>query len=232
MSGSFRDRHPATFNPERLAIGRGKSGFTIATVALSVFTVLFVVVRTRRSAATDAAITLRLQKNNHPVLDRLLKLVSWPGFPPQSRILPPAISATLWLIGFRLEAIFQLMAWGTGGISFLVKRVMRRARPGPEHPQIRVVVANIGGSSFPSGHVLNYMGVYGFLSYLAFTWIRPTLMRRAIVGFLTGLLTLVGPSRVYLGHHWFTDVMASYCLGIAYLIGLTSVYRRVRRWVQ
>ena len=229
-AGSYRDRHPATFNPDRLAIARGKPGFTISLLALGVFAVLFAIVRSKRSAATDAAITLRLQKRNHPVIDKLLKLVSWPGFSPQSRLLPPTISAILWMMGFRLESIFQMLAWGTGVISFSVKRVMRRARPGPDHPNIRVVVANIGGSSFPSGHVLNYMGVYGFLNYLAFTWVRPAFLRRAIVGFLTGLLTLVGPSRVYLGHHWFTDVMASYCLGIAYVIGLTSVYRRIRRW--
>jgi undecaprenyl-diphosphatase len=228
---TFRDRHPTSFNPDRLAIARGKSGLTIASVALGVFALLFVIVRTRRSAATDAAITLRLQKRNHPILDRILKLASWPGFPPQSRVLPPAFSAMLWIIGFRLEAIFQMLAWGTGAISFSVKRVMRRPRPGPDQPLIRVAVANIGGSSFPSGHVLNYMGVYGFLSYLAFTWIRPTLIRRVIIGMLTSLLALVGPSRVYLGHHWFTDVMASYCLGVAYLIGITSIYRRIRRLI-
>lgn len=230
-AATFKDQHPATFNPDRLAAGRGKSGLTIAIVALGVFTALFILVRSRRSAATDAAITLRLQKRNHPILDRLLRLASWPGFPPQSRILPPAFSAALWIIGFRLEAIFQMLAWGTGVVSFSVKRIMRRARPGPDHPHIRVVVANIGGSSFPSGHVLNYMGVYGFLSYLAFTWIRPTVIRRIIVSLLSGLLTLVGPSRVYLGHHWFTDVVASYCLGLAYLIGLTSIYRRFRGWI-
>ena len=227
---NYRERHPATFNPDRLAVARGKSGFTIALIALGVFSLLFALVRTRRSAAADAAITMRLQKRDHPMFDRLMRVVSWPGFPPQSRLLPPTISAILWAIGFRLEAIFQLAAWGTGGVSFTVKRIMRRPRPSPDHPTIRVAVANIGGSSFPSGHVLNYMGVYGFLTYLAFTWIRPAFLRRAIVSMLTGLLSLVGPSRVYLGHHWFTDVMASYCLGIAYLIGLTSIYRKVRRW--
>lgn len=229
-SKSFKDRHPSTFNPNRLALSRGKLGFTVSLIALAIFAALFALVRSKRSAATDAAITLRLQKRDHPVFDRIMKVVSWPGFPPQSRLLPPTISAVLWMVGFRIEAIFQLLAWGTGGVSFTFKRIMRRARPGPENPSIRVVVANIGGSSFPSGHVLNYMGVYGFLCYLAFTWIRPTMIRRLVVGALTSLLTLVGPSRVYLGHHWFTDVMASYCLGITYLISLTSIYRRVRRW--
>lgn len=223
-------RFPLQFNPDRLAVARGTQGLLIAGIAMAVFSVVFVVVRKKRSAATDAAITLRLQKRNHPSFDRLMHLVSWPGFPPQSRLLPPSLAAALWFLGLRLEAVFQLMAWGTGIVSFTFKRIMQRQRPGSSHPQIRVVVANIGGSSFPSGHVINYMGVYGFLAFLAHTWIRPAIIRRAVVGFLMGLLSLVGMSRVYLGHHWFTDVLASYLLGTTWLVGLTALYRKAKLW--
>ncbi len=225
---TYRDSHPLQFNPNRLSLARGRTGLAIVVFSLFGFVALFAIVRKNVSASTDAAITLKLQRRDHPVFDRLMRVVSWPGFPPQSRIIPPSLSAALWILGFRLEAVFQLMAWGTGGVSFLVKRIMRRARPGPAYPEIRVVAANIGGSSFPSGHVINYMGVYGFLTYLTFTWIRPALLRRALVGITTSLIALVGPSRVYLGHHWVTDVMASYCLGTTYLVGLTSLYRKVR----
>jgi undecaprenyl-diphosphatase len=62
--------------------------------------------------------------------------------------------------------------------------------------------------------------------------VRGNRMRRAAVTFLVGLIALVGPSRIYLGHHWFTDVMASYLLGVSYLLGLMSLYRRVKtRWL-
>lgn len=207
---------------------RGRTGLTVAGVALATFAVLYGIVRTNRSAATDAAITLRLQRRNHPIFDRLMRVVSWPGFPPQSRVLPPAIAATIIAFGYPLEGLFQLLAWGTGGISFVVKRSMRRARPTAGETRIRVVAANIGGSSFPSGHVINYIGVYGFLAYLVHTWVRPAGLRRVARGMLIGLIGLVGPSRVYLGHHWFTDVLASYLLGTSYLIGLITVYRRVK----
>ena len=195
---------------------------------LAVFGVLFTIVRRNKSAATDAAITLRLQKQRHPVFNRLMHVVSWPGFPPQSRLLPPSIAATLFALGYRLEGTFQLLAWGSGGISFVFKRIMRRQRPGTDWPDIRVAVARIGGTSFPSGHVLNYIGVYGFLAYLAHTWIRPAWIRRTVVGLLGSMLALVGPSRVYLGHHWFTDVTASYLLGFSWLIAISSVYRRAK----
>lgn len=227
-NASYRERHPIQFNPDRLAFARGSTGLGVVVVCMIAFAMLFTLVRKNASASTDAAITFRLQRRDHPLFDRLMRVVSWPGFPPQSRIIPPSLSAALWLLGFRLEAGFQLLAWGTSGVSFLFKRIMRRARPGPDFPKIRVVAANIGGTSFPSGHVLNYMGVYGFLTYLTFAWVRPALLRRLIVGITTSLIALVGPSRVYLGHHWFTDVMASYCLGTTYLVALTGLYRRIR----
>lgn len=221
----------AAINPDRIAIERGKGGILVASIAMTAFAALFWLVRSNRSAATDAAVTLRLQKRDHPLFDRVMHIVSFPGFPPQSRIIPPLISAILWFRGMRLEAFFQIAAWGTGGVSGTVKRIMKRGRPVTlNHSEIRVVKANIGGSSFPSGHVIIYMGVYGFLAFLAHTWIRSDAIRRAVVGFLATLLALVGPSRVYLGHHWFTDVLASYFLGATYLVGLTSLYRRAKRW--
>lgn len=228
---TYRQRHRRQFNPERLAFARGRGGLLIALVSLVVFGFLFTLVRKNRSVAADAAITMKLQQRNHPYLSRLMRVASWPGFPPQSRLIPPSLATAMWLAGFRVESLFQLLAWGTGGISFGIKRVMRRQRPGADHPQIRVVVARIGGSSFPSGHVLNYMGVYGFLAYLVYTWIRPAAIRRTIVSLLLSLLALVGPSRVYLGHHWFTDVLASYLLGTSYLIVLTGIYRRIKIWL-
>lgn len=216
--------------PERIARRQSKRGLIYSVFALAAFSVVFTLVRTKRSQPTDTAITLEVQKKDHPVFDRLMRVVSWPGFPPQSRLLPPGIAAALWLRGMRLEAIFQLAAWGTGGVSTVFKRIMQRPRPTSDGTDIRVVVANIGGSSFPSGHVIIYTGVYGFAAFLAQTWIRPAAIRRAVVGLLGGMLSLVGLSRIYLGHHWFTDVVASYLLGSTYLLGLIAAYRRVKRW--
>lgn len=216
--------------PERIARRQSKRGLIYSVFALAAFSVVFTLVRTKRSQPTDTAITLEVQKKDHPVFDRLMRVVSWPGFPPQSRLLPPGIAAALWLRGMRLEAILQLAAWGTGGVSTVFKRIMQRPRPTSDGTDIRVVVANIGGSSFPSGHVIIYTGVYGFAAFLAQTWIRPAATQRAVVGLLGGMLSLVGLSRIYLGHHWFTDVVASYLLGSTYLLGLIAAYRRMKRW--
>jgi len=214
-----RERADLATVPPPVVLARGRTAWSVALVALCGFAVLFALVRAKRSAAADLAITMRFQRRRQPWLARTMAIVSWPGFPPQSRFLPPLYQGSLWLLGFRTEAVFQLLAWGASGLSFSVKRLMRRPRP--DHPEIRVAVARIGGTSFPSGHVLNYMGTYGFLAYLAHVQLKAGALRRGIVGGLLALIALVGPSRIYLGHHWFTDVLASYLLGTCYLLGLT-----------
>ena len=216
--------------PPRRALARGRGAIAFASVALSAFTLLFTIVRRDRTHAVDLRVTLAVQRVDNPWFDRMMHVVSWPGFPPQSRIIPLLLSF-LWLsLGFPIEAGFQLLGWGAGAISSFVKQTMRRPRP--LATLVRVVPARLGGSSFPSGHVLIYTGVYGVLAVLREMLVRGNRARRAAISCLVALMGLVGPSRIYLGHHWFTDVMASYLLGVAYLLGLMAIYRRVKtRWL-
>lgn len=189
---------------------------------VAAFAGLLALVRAKRSAAFDLAMTIRLQAWEHPAVAELMRLASWPGFPPQSRLIPPAIMAAWWVTGRRRAAAFQLASWGGAALSTAIKAFMRRPRPLP--PEVRVVVAPLGGTSFPSGHVLTYVAFYGFLGFLLAEHLRDGPLRNASVMTLTGVLALVGPSRIQQGHHWTTDVVASYLLGLAYLLILIQLY--------
>ena len=191
--------------------------------ALAGFAALLAFVRSQRSAAFDLAVTLKLQERETPALGALMGAASWPGFPPQSRLIPPAIVLGWLASRGRRPAIFQLVAWGGALVSTVVKAAMRRPRPLP--PAVRVVVAPLGGTSFPSGHVLTYVTFYGFLAFLLAEHLDDGPLRNASVASLTGLLALVGPSRIQQGHHWATDVTASYLLGLAYVLALIELYR-------
>ncbi len=186
------------------------------------FAGLLALVRAKRSAAFDLAMTIRLQGWQHPTIAELMRLASWPGFPPQSRVIPPAIMVAWWAAGRRRAAAFQLASWGGAALSTAIKAFIRRPRPLP--PEVRVVVAPLGGTSFPSGHVLTYVAFYGFLGFLLAEHLRDGPLRNASVMTLTGALALVGPSRIQQGHHWTTDVVASYLLGLAYLLALIQLY--------
>ena len=211
----------------QVAEARGRSATLVAVAGLVGFAAIYAAVRANRSAAIDLAFTLRLQRRRRPWLDRLMTAASWPGFPPQSRLIPPTIIGSLWLVRFRTEAAFEVAAWGASTLSTAIKAVMKRPRP-VAGTDLRVVAAPLGGSSFPSGHVITFVGTYGFLTYVAHTLIRDPEIRWPVVGGLVGLVVLVGPSRIYQGHHWPTDVTASYLLGTTYLIVVVAAYRRVK----
>ncbi len=216
--------HPAIVAPPRIAVRRGRAAALAERLGLVGFAAIFALVRARRSDALDLAITMKLQRRSHPLLSRLMEAVSWPGFPPQSRVIPGVLVAILLALRLRLEAVAMLGAWGTSLVATLVKALMRRQRP-VAGVDIRVIAAPLGGSSFPSGHTITYVGVYGFLAYLIHTLLRPVALRRVLTATLLGIVALVGPSRIHQGHHWFTDVTASYLLGVSYLLGLTRIYR-------
>jgi undecaprenyl-diphosphatase len=218
---------PAEVLSPREAVARGRLATWAAAGAFGAFMAIFGLVRARRSDAFDLALLLKFQRRRNPLLAALMRIGSWFGFPPQSRIIPPLLVGGLWLARLRLEAAALTAGWGTALVSTLLKALMRRPRP-IAGEDLRVVAAPLGGSSFPSGHVITYMGFYGFAAYLAFTLIRPAAVRRAVVAGLLALLALVGPSRIHQGHHWPTDVTASYLLGTTYLIGLTTLYRRAK----
>ena len=199
----------------------------IALAGLAGFGLIFAAVRARRSEAIDVALMVRLQRRRRPWLDRLMSAASWPGFPPQSRLIPPTAIGGLCLLRFRTEAAFVAAAWGTAALSTVLKAAMERPRP-VAGTDIRVVAARLGGSSFPSGHVITFVGTYGFLAYLAETLVRNRPARRIATTGLVGVVVLVGPSRVYQGHHWPTDVSASYLLGTSYLLVVIAGYRTVK----
>lgn len=133
------------------------------------------------------------------------------------------------LIAFRLwfDIAFLLAATiGTSILTTLMKSVVGRGRP---ELVDRLVTAT--GNSFPSGHSSQAVACYGALAYLAS---RHVTSRRARIWIgLTAavLIFLIGISRVYLGVHWPSDVIAGWSLGLCWLAGLILAVN-LTRWLR
>jgi undecaprenyl-diphosphatase len=68
---------------------------------------------------------------------------------------------------------------------------------------------------------------FGFFSYLA--WLHFSGKLRIIaIAFCFALIAMIGPSRVFLGAHWMSDVVGSYIIGTIWLSILILAYQRVR----
>lgn len=118
---------------------------------------------------------------------------------------------------------------GALAISQSAKRVVNRARP----PLADAVMPYETSASFPSGHTLQAFAAAAIVAYLLIRhlWDRPAWLR-VVVGVLAlAYATLMGFSRVFLGYHWLTDVMAAALLGIAWTAVVIACHRiwRARR---
>ena len=104
-------------------------------------------------------------------------------------------------------------------LNYVIKIIIKRDRPNI----LRLI--KIGEYSFPSGHAMISMGVYGYLIYLIYKKINNLYIKYLGIIILSLLIILIGISRIYLGVHYFSDVVAGYTLSLIYLI----IFIRVRR---
>jgi len=221
----LREAARAVAAPRWVTVHRTQIFSSLALIALAIFTGLAILVSDGLTSGVDLAVTRAIQSLAFPGLESLMVGVSWIGFPPQSPLFVVAVAALFWLAGFRAEAGFAVAAAASNALTETIKMVIARPRPGAE---LVNVITGASGTSFPSGHTLFYVTFFGFLAYVAYARTRHGWLRTAVLVLCGLLIALIGPSRVWMGQHWASDVLASYALGIAYLVALIQIYTGYR----
>jgi len=97
------------------------------------------------------------------------------------------------------------------------------ARPRPE---IGFHLIEQGGLSFPSGHSMTGLVFYGLLIYFIEKYGIENRAQKALMSLLVALIVLIGFSRVYLGVHYPTDVLAGWFLGISILASAITIIEK------
>jgi len=121
--------------------------------------------------------------------------------------------------------IYLVITAGGGGLLNLeLKHYFARARP-----DVAEMLRRANGYSFPSGHAMGSAVAYGALAYLAFRAIRSWPAKTAVIAFLYTLIAAVALSRVYLGVHWISDVLAGVTVGTVWVTVTTVAYETMRR---
>ncbi len=197
--------------------------FQIALVLVAgAFAGLTILVKIMPTFAIDLQVSRAIQSINLPFFSILMNWISWPGFGPQSFIITTVIILLIYGFGLHWESISALIAAVfSSAINVLIKDLIQRPRPMPNAIH---VYATLKSYSFPSGHVMFFLGFFGFIWFLAFTLLKPSIKRTALLVFLGLLIALVGVSRVYLGEHWPSDVLGSYLLGTLTLVAIIRIY--------
>lgn len=189
---------------------------------LGIFVVMALLLRQAEGTALDVAITRGIQQLDHPAVAALMVSVSAIGYRPWSEmILAGAVVACL-AARWYPEVVFVLLTQGAGWLATCIKLAVERPRP--TSPLVQVL-GTVGETSYPSGHVTSYVVVYGLLFFFIFVRMRRSWLRTGMLMGLAALIMTVGVSRIYLGHHWASDVIGGYVLGGAYLLLLLEAYR-------
>ena len=161
-----------------------------------------------------------------PVATDVARGITWMGNGwPRSLI---AAAFILFLMLRKLQRAASYVLYTTIGIAALNAWVLKAivARPRPDVITRLIEVDN--SFSLPSGHAANSTAVYGAIALVATViWWRKA--QRRTIWTVTGLLVFgIGLSRVWLGVHWPSDVIAGWLVGAAWALGLAVVLKPVR----
>lgn len=200
----------------------------IDVIVLAVFAVLAWFVHSHPVLSIDVTITHEFQENQNPWLSGFMFAVSWLGF--QFILFTAMIIVTaiiFWILHLRLEAIFILAVNLVSSLlNGLIKVIV--ARPRPSSHLVDVLYA-VNGQSFPSGHVMAYMAFFGLLfSFGIILFRRDRWWHYLFLIIPAAFVVLVGPSRIYLGDHWASDVLGAYLIGIALLSISLFIYLKLK----
>jgi len=168
--------------------------------------------------ALETAISLRTPFNTN-VATWFTQL----GGPAGMTVLATCVVVAL-AIRWRSRTPLLLMVIGVAGSLAMTragKVVVGRARP----PRIDAVPPFESSPSFPSGHTLNSTVIAGILAYLVLRRLTSHQARVATVILAIIWSLSMGVSRVFLGHHWLTDVMVGWTLGLAWLAVIITAHR-------
>ena len=147
------------------------------------------------------------------------------GTPVGLVIIGGALALALLAKGRWQWAAYLAATGATGGLLNLhLKAFFARARP-----ELAEALREASGYSFPSGHAMGSAVTFGALAYLAFRIVRGWRARAAFVSLCLSTIVAISFSRIYLGVHWISDVVAGIAAGTIWVITTTVAYETFRR---
>lgn len=183
----------------------------------------------------DVTLADRLHSHATTLGTHIFTAITLVGSPGAMAVLAVVVGVVLivrrrwWLLGGWAAAFL-----GGAVIDEALKIIIQRPRPpfaAPHlHPMQLLLHMSHGVSySFPSGHASGSLIGYGMFAYLLVQWLPGQRVHAAIVTVAALLVLAIGFSRLYLGVHYFSDVVAGYAAGVVWLSACISGLEIVRR---
>lgn len=195
---------------------------------LALFSGLALLVSIYPLLPVDIAITREFQEQPSPLLTAFMLAVSYLGSTGWLFTALIALTvALLWLWRLRLEAlVFIFVNLSSALLNMGIKLLVHRPRP---TRSLVDVFLHASGYDFPSGHVMSYLAYWGLLFIFILILLRgKSWWRLTLLSISALFVILIGPSRIYLGDHWASDVLGAYLLEGLWLWACLWVYTKLK----
>jgi membrane-associated phospholipid phosphatase len=184
-------------------------GFVLGIAAAYGFVWLAAQVVGQEIGGLDSGVVSALGSVRTPVLESTARALSFLGNEALYVIGAVLVGVFAWQRRWGAAVVLLLAGVGAYLLSNVLKVIFQRARPEP------LAEPELLSYAFPSGHAMVSIAFYGCVGYLA--WRLLPGARIWVLIALSALVLLIGASRVYLGVHYPTDVMAGFIAGFVWL---------------
>jgi len=204
-------------------------GLVLAALFAWLFAVLFEGVLMREPITQfDRLVAVALNERAYPRFTQAMKVVTFFG----GGVWPAVVTAVgvgilTWRRMWRDALVLLTSVVGAGLLVTLLKLLIQRPRP-----DFIVPLVHAGGYSFPSGHATTSVALYLSLGLLAAGWVKRWETRIYILLGTLAVTALIGFSRLYLGVHYVSDVLAGFALGafwVTLCVTAGTVFVRAQR---
>ncbi|PGM56154.1 phosphatase PAP2 family protein [Bacillus sp. AFS053548] len=198
--------------------------FLISLLSLFGFGLMALLVSNHSFYHFDSTVINFIQGLESPVMTSFMKIITFLGSSVFIIVLSISILYFLYkVLDHRSELILFIAALiGSNILCILLKLFFHRARP-----ELHRLI-EISGYSFPSGHATNAMTVYGILAFILWRNIRTKFGRSLLIIISLIMILLIGISRIYLGVHFPSDVIAGYFTGGFWISTAIWYYQRYK----
>jgi len=159
-----------------------------------------------------------IQQVHGPALDNIFRAITSMGAEEFYLLLLPLL---FWCVDFGLGARLAAFLLLSNYLNLSLKDLLQQPRPFALDPSVQLATAE--GYGLPSGHAQSAVVVWGTVA----AWTG----RRWFWGVAIGLMLLIGFSRIYLGVHFPTDVLAGWAVGAVSLGLYLALQARVTKWL-
>jgi undecaprenyl-diphosphatase len=171
----------------------------------------------------DAPIQRSVEANRTALLDNFFLTISRFGSQVVVLTIGTLLAAITWRRCRAVATALLVATFARPCVEFVIKAVVDRDRPDFD----RLVAGN--GPSFPSGHVMASIALWGLLPVVVSLYTRSRRVWWATLWTSVALIVSISASRVYLGVHWFSDVSMGLVVGSFFLLGVQAVLEREHR---